>query len=149
MGLLTVGLLDLRRGEGNLYQVTVPETGLPEGLTPGTPVAVTGLKARDWENEFNGPEAPRDCVPRGRGDPAGGLTMTDLSLWLEATGALAGAGGVGYAKVRAPRLYWSVVGLPVTWGRFTWSYRSTMEVCGLTVQPSGFRALHDPEPGPS
>lgn len=67
--------------------------------------------------------------------------MTDLSLWLEATGALTGAGGLGYAKVRAPRVYWSLVGLPATWGRFTWSYRSTMDVCGLTVQPSGFRAF--------
>ncbi|MER6028433.1 hypothetical protein ACFV2N_33705 [Streptomyces sp. NPDC059680] len=52
--LSTVGLLVSDEGEGNLYQVTVPETGVPEGLTPGTPVAVTGLKARDWENEFNG-----------------------------------------------------------------------------------------------
>lgn len=67
--------------------------------------------------------------------------MTDLSMWLEATGALTGAGGLGYAKVRAPRVYWSLVGLPATWGRFTWSYRSTMEVCGLTVQPSGLRAF--------
>ncbi|MFH9658218.1 hypothetical protein ACH4NF_08885 [Streptomyces sp. NPDC017248] len=53
-GLSTVGLLISDEGEGNLYQVTVPETGVPEGLAPGTPVAVTGLKARDWENEFNG-----------------------------------------------------------------------------------------------
>ncbi|MYX25158.1 hypothetical protein GTY75_00465 [Streptomyces sp. SID8381] len=53
-GLSTVGLLISDEGEGNLYQVTVPETGLPEGLAPGMPVAVTGLKARDWENEFNG-----------------------------------------------------------------------------------------------
>ncbi|MER6693562.1 FtsK/SpoIIIE domain-containing protein [Streptomyces minutiscleroticus] len=67
--------------------------------------------------------------------------MADLTLWLEATGALAGAGGLGYAKVRAPRVYWSLVGLPVTWGRFTLSYRSTMDVCGLTVQPSGLRAF--------
>ncbi|MFE9902437.1 SCO3933 family regulatory protein [Streptomyces achromogenes] len=52
--LSTVGLLISDEGEGNLYQVTVPETGVPEGLAPGTPVAVTGLKARDWENEFNG-----------------------------------------------------------------------------------------------
>ncbi|MZD07465.1 hypothetical protein GTW43_20610 [Streptomyces sp. SID5785] len=52
--LSTVGLLVSDEGEGNLYQVTVPETGIPEGLAPGTPVAVTGLKARDWENEFNG-----------------------------------------------------------------------------------------------
>jgi S-DNA-T family DNA segregation ATPase FtsK/SpoIIIE len=67
--------------------------------------------------------------------------MTDLSMWLEATGALAGAGGLGYAKVRAPRVYWSLVGLPVTWGRFTITYRSTMDVCGLTVQPSRLRAF--------
>ncbi|MGW1984450.1 FtsK/SpoIIIE domain-containing protein [Streptomyces collinus] len=67
--------------------------------------------------------------------------MTDLTMWLEATGALAGAGGLGYAKVRAPRVYWSLVGMPVTWGRFTLSYRSTMDVCGLTVHPSGLRAF--------
>jgi S-DNA-T family DNA segregation ATPase FtsK/SpoIIIE len=67
--------------------------------------------------------------------------MTDLTMWLEATGALAGVGGLGYAKVRAPRVYWSLVGMPVTWGRFTLSYRSTMDVCGLTVHPSGLRAF--------
>ncbi|MER5823037.1 FtsK/SpoIIIE domain-containing protein [Streptomyces mirabilis] len=67
--------------------------------------------------------------------------MTDLSMWLEATGALSGVGGLGYAKVRAPRVYWSLVGLPATWGRFTLTYRSTMDVCGLTVQPSGLRAF--------
>lgn len=32
----------------------MPETGLPEGLMPGMPVSVIGLKARDWENTFNG-----------------------------------------------------------------------------------------------
>ncbi|MEU5192133.1 hypothetical protein AB0G83_34095 [Streptomyces klenkii] len=53
-GLSTVGLLISDEGEGNLYQVTVPETGIPDGLTPGMPVSVVGLKARDWENEFNG-----------------------------------------------------------------------------------------------
>ncbi|MGY1499311.1 FtsK/SpoIIIE domain-containing protein [Streptomyces sp. QTS52] len=67
--------------------------------------------------------------------------MADLTIWLEATGAIGGAGGLGYAKYRAPRVYWSLVGLPATWGRFTFSYRSTMDVCGLTVQPSGLRAF--------
>ncbi|MEU8751991.1 FtsK/SpoIIIE domain-containing protein [Streptomyces chartreusis] len=67
--------------------------------------------------------------------------MADLTMWLEATGALAGAGGLGYAKYRTPRVYWSLVGLPATWGRFSFSYRSTMDVCGLTVQPSGLRAF--------
>ncbi|MFI0716554.1 hypothetical protein ACH4SK_39430 [Streptomyces inhibens] len=52
--LMTVGLLISDEGEGNLYQVTVPDTGIPEGLAPGTPVSVVSLKARDWESEFNG-----------------------------------------------------------------------------------------------
>ncbi|MEU2606245.1 SCO3933 family regulatory protein [Streptomyces albus] len=53
-GLSTIGLLVSDEGEGNLYQVTVPERGIPEGLQPGMPVSVIGLRARDWENEFNG-----------------------------------------------------------------------------------------------
>ncbi len=56
--------------------------------------------------------------------------MADLVTWLEAGTAAAGAGGLGYAKVRAPRVYWSLVGLPVTWSRFTFTYRDTMEVSG-------------------
>ncbi|MGW7572481.1 SCO3933 family regulatory protein [Streptomyces sp. NPDC054765] len=52
--MMTVGLLISDEGEGNLYQVAIPETGVPEKLNPGTPVSVVGLKARDWENEFNG-----------------------------------------------------------------------------------------------
>ncbi|MFI6344975.1 FtsK/SpoIIIE domain-containing protein [Streptomyces sp. NPDC050560] len=67
--------------------------------------------------------------------------MTDPIVWVEASGALAAAGGVGYAKVRAPRAYWAAVGLPLTYGRFALSYRNTMDVCGLTVQPSGLRAF--------
>lgn len=50
----TVGLTIADDGEANLYTVSVPETGISEGLAVGMPVAVTGLKARDWENEFNG-----------------------------------------------------------------------------------------------
>ncbi|MEV6423368.1 hypothetical protein [Streptomyces sp. NPDC051662] len=53
-GLSTVGLLISDEGEGNLYQVTVPETGIPANLSPGMPVSVVGLRARDWENTFNG-----------------------------------------------------------------------------------------------
>ncbi|MEX3102276.1 MULTISPECIES: FtsK/SpoIIIE domain-containing protein [unclassified Streptomyces] len=67
--------------------------------------------------------------------------MTDLPTWFEVGTVASGVGGLGYAKVRAPRVYWSLVGLPVTWGRFTATYGSTMEVCGLTVQPSGMRAF--------
>ncbi|MFE5295213.1 FtsK/SpoIIIE domain-containing protein [Streptomyces sp. NPDC056632] len=67
--------------------------------------------------------------------------MTDLSTLWELGLPLAGAGGLGVAKVRAPRVYWSLVGLPITQVRFTMTYRSTMDVCGLTVQPSRFRAF--------
>ncbi|MFJ1796948.1 SCO3933 family regulatory protein [Kitasatospora griseola] len=52
--LLTVGLTIADDGDANLYTVTVPETGVSDGLAVGMPVAVTGLKARDWENEVNG-----------------------------------------------------------------------------------------------
>ncbi|MCF3960388.1 FtsK/SpoIIIE domain-containing protein [Streptomyces fuscigenes] len=67
--------------------------------------------------------------------------MTDVSTLLELSGVAAGAGGIGYAKVRAPRAYWSLVGLPIAIGRFTVTYSSTMDVCGLTVQPSRLRAF--------
>ncbi|MFJ2173962.1 FtsK/SpoIIIE domain-containing protein [Streptomyces sp. NPDC087851] len=67
--------------------------------------------------------------------------MSDLTTLLEIATPLAGAGGLGYAKVRAPRVYWSLVGLPVARVRFASSYRSTMDVCGLTVQPSRLRAF--------
>jgi hypothetical protein len=52
--LLTLGLTVADEGEANLLTVSVPETGISEELTVGMPVRVTGLRARDWENEFNG-----------------------------------------------------------------------------------------------
>ncbi|MFF1280164.1 FtsK/SpoIIIE domain-containing protein [Streptomyces sp. NPDC058299] len=67
--------------------------------------------------------------------------MTDLAMWAEATAGLSAAGGVGLAKVRAPRAYWTLIGLPATVARLGFSYRPTMDVCGLTVQPSGLRAF--------
>ncbi|MFJ6797407.1 FtsK/SpoIIIE domain-containing protein [Streptomyces sp. NPDC091268] len=68
--------------------------------------------------------------------------MTDLTPLWEVGLPLAGAGGaLGYAKARAPRVYWSLVGLPMATARFTMTYRSTMDVCGLTVQPSRIRAF--------
>ncbi|MBB1256562.1 SCO3933 family regulatory protein [Streptomyces alkaliterrae] len=52
--LMTVDLLVSDEGQSNLWKVTVPETGVPEGLAVGRMVSVVGLKARDWENTFNG-----------------------------------------------------------------------------------------------
>ncbi|WP_329220611.1 FtsK/SpoIIIE domain-containing protein [Streptomyces microflavus] len=67
--------------------------------------------------------------------------MSDLSTVIEVAGALSAAGGVGYAKARSPRVFWSLVGAPVARVRFTLTYRATMDVCGLTVQPSRLRAF--------
>ncbi|MGW4228935.1 FtsK/SpoIIIE domain-containing protein [Streptomyces sp. NPDC004980] len=67
--------------------------------------------------------------------------MSDVATVIEVAGALSAAGGLGYAKVRAPRVFWSLVGLPVARVRFAATYRSTMDVCGLTVQPSRLRAF--------
>ncbi|MBT2424807.1 plasmid transfer protein [Streptomyces sp. ISL-112] len=67
--------------------------------------------------------------------------MSDLSTVIEVAGALSAAGGLGYAKVRSPRVFWSLVGAPVARVRFTLTYRATMDVCGLTVQPSRLRAF--------
>ncbi|MFJ5709657.1 FtsK/SpoIIIE domain-containing protein [Streptomyces sp. NPDC093105] len=68
--------------------------------------------------------------------------MTDVSTLWEVGLPLAGtAGGLGYAKLRAPRVFWSLVGLPVTRVRFAVNYHATMDVCGLTVQPSRLRAF--------
>ncbi|MFC9932070.1 hypothetical protein [Streptomyces sp. NPDC127190] len=50
----TVGLLVSDEGEGSLLKVNIPENGYPEGLAPGMPVKVVGLKARDWENVIKG-----------------------------------------------------------------------------------------------
>ncbi|MGP4013694.1 SCO3933 family regulatory protein [Streptomyces sp. 4N124] len=52
--LSTVGLVVSDEGEGNLLKVVIPENGYPEGLVPGMPVQVIGLKARDWENVIKG-----------------------------------------------------------------------------------------------
>ncbi|MGW7709820.1 FtsK/SpoIIIE domain-containing protein [Streptomyces sp. NPDC054771] len=67
--------------------------------------------------------------------------MSDVATVIEVAGALSAAGGLGYAKVRAPRVFWSLAGLPVARVRFAATYHSTMDVCGLTVQPSRLRAF--------
>ncbi|MFD7238757.1 hypothetical protein ACFWAT_26075 [Streptomyces syringium] len=52
--LMKVGVVYIDEGESSLLQVTVPESGITEGLTLGTPVALPGLIARPWESVFNG-----------------------------------------------------------------------------------------------
>ncbi|MFE9453279.1 FtsK/SpoIIIE domain-containing protein [Streptomyces sp. NPDC006739] len=67
--------------------------------------------------------------------------MTDLMTVAELGGPLAAIGGAAYARHARPALYWSTVGLPVSVARFVASYSSTMDACGLTVEPSRWRAL--------
>ncbi|WP_405697869.1 hypothetical protein OHA99_24680 [Streptomyces coelicoflavus] len=52
--LSTVDVMFAANGEVEILSVTVPETGISGDLMMGTPVALTGLIARPWENEFNG-----------------------------------------------------------------------------------------------
>ncbi|WP_326629546.1 MULTISPECIES: hypothetical protein [unclassified Streptomyces] len=52
--LMTVDVMFAANGEAEVLSVAVPETGISGELIMGTPVALTGLVARPWENEFNG-----------------------------------------------------------------------------------------------
>ncbi|MFE0331696.1 hypothetical protein ACFW08_33785 [Streptomyces sp. NPDC058960] len=52
--LMTVDVMFAANDEVEILSITVPETGISGDLGMGTPVALTGLIARPWENEFNG-----------------------------------------------------------------------------------------------
>ncbi|MGW2680127.1 SCO3933 family regulatory protein [Streptomyces sp. NPDC001436] len=52
--LMTVDVLFVMNGNAEVVSVTVAEPDISGELTMGTPVALTGLVARSWENEFNG-----------------------------------------------------------------------------------------------
>ncbi|SCK24772.1 hypothetical protein H181DRAFT_01886 [Streptomyces sp. WMMB 714] len=52
--LMKVGVVYIDEGESSLIHVTVPESGVAEGLTLGAPVSLPGLFARPWESVFNG-----------------------------------------------------------------------------------------------
>ncbi|MGW5199197.1 FtsK/SpoIIIE domain-containing protein [Streptomyces spiralis] len=67
--------------------------------------------------------------------------MTDLVTVAELGGSLAAIGGAAYVRHAHPAAYWATVGLPVSLARLVASYSSAMDACGLTVQPSRWRAL--------
>ncbi|HLL32848.1 MAG TPA: hypothetical protein VK545_02910 [Streptomyces sp.] len=52
--LMTIGVVYIDEGESALIRVTVPESGVADGLTLGAPVSLPGLVAKPWENVFNG-----------------------------------------------------------------------------------------------
>ncbi|WP_455360769.1 SCO3933 family regulatory protein [Streptomyces sp. SYSU K21746] len=53
-GLMTVGVVYIDEGESSLISVTVPQSGVTDGLAVGSPVSLPGLIARPWESVFNG-----------------------------------------------------------------------------------------------
>ncbi|MFD8394402.1 hypothetical protein [Streptomyces sp. NPDC059680] len=52
--LVTVDVLFVMNGSAEVITVTVAEPDISGELAMGTPIALTGLVARPWENEFNG-----------------------------------------------------------------------------------------------
>ncbi|GCD98337.1 SCO3933 family regulatory protein [Embleya hyalina] len=52
--LYTVGIVFIANGAADVVKVTVPEPGLPNGLTAGSPLVLTGLVALPWENNMGG-----------------------------------------------------------------------------------------------
>ncbi|MET8209444.1 FtsK/SpoIIIE domain-containing protein [Streptomyces sp. NPDC005373] len=67
--------------------------------------------------------------------------MSELMTLLELGGPLTAMGGAVYTRKAHPAVYWATVGLPLSAARLMTSYNSTMDACGLTVQPSRLRAL--------
>ncbi|MGP4003614.1 SCO3933 family regulatory protein [Streptomyces sp. 8N706] len=52
--LMTVGVVYIDEGESSLISVTIPQSGVTDGLAVGAPVSLPGLIARPWESVFNG-----------------------------------------------------------------------------------------------
>ncbi|GEB58918.1 SCO3933 family regulatory protein [Streptomyces gardneri] len=52
--LMTVDVMFAMDGNAEILNLTVPQSGISGELAMGTPVALTGVVARPWENEFNG-----------------------------------------------------------------------------------------------
>ncbi|MEU8527877.1 hypothetical protein AB0C77_20135 [Streptomyces sp. NPDC048629] len=52
--LMTVDVMFVMDGNAEILNLVVPQTGISGELAMGTPVALTGVIARPWENEFNG-----------------------------------------------------------------------------------------------
>ncbi|GAA4099288.1 MULTISPECIES: hypothetical protein [Streptomyces] len=52
--LMTVDVMFAVNDEVEILSITVPQPSISGELTMGTPVGLTGLVGRPWENEFNG-----------------------------------------------------------------------------------------------
>ncbi|ONK12600.1 hypothetical protein [Streptomyces sp. MP131-18] len=52
--LYTVGVVEMLAGRADVLKITVPESGLSDGLAQGAPVRPVGLIALPWARIFNG-----------------------------------------------------------------------------------------------
>ncbi|WP_327392344.1 hypothetical protein OG533_15810 [Streptomyces sp. NBC_01186] len=52
--LMKVGVAYIDEGKSSLIHVTVPESGVTEGLALGSPVSLPGLVARPWDSVLGG-----------------------------------------------------------------------------------------------
>ncbi|MFI6289554.1 hypothetical protein ACIBCM_33270 [Streptomyces sp. NPDC051018] len=52
--LMKIGVVYIDEGESALVHVTIPESGITDGLALGSPVSLPGLVARPWDSVFNG-----------------------------------------------------------------------------------------------
>lgn len=139
--MMTVGLMVTDEGQAEVYNVSVPETGVPEGLTPGTPVAVNQSPSPYVGERVQRPEAARDRLPRRgryltrrRRTEPGGLNMTAALITSLIAGGLA-----LLLRWRRPAWYWLGIGVFIAGFRVLFRYGSVMEACGLTVPPSRMR----------
>ncbi|MFE5868309.1 hypothetical protein ACFQ6V_06575 [Streptomyces roseifaciens] len=52
--LYTVTAMLMEDGRADIMKITVPQSGLPEGLVPGSPLRPVDLFATPWARVFNG-----------------------------------------------------------------------------------------------
>ncbi|MFD7595960.1 FtsK/SpoIIIE domain-containing protein [Kitasatospora sp. NPDC059812] len=67
-------------------------------------------------------------------------TLTTTLLELSVPAATVGVGAF-YAKAKMPRTYWATIGLPLAVHRIRHDFENVMEACGLTVEPTFWRAM--------
>ncbi|MGA5584408.1 hypothetical protein ACPCIY_25355 [Streptomyces thermodiastaticus] len=74
--LFTVTLFFMEDDRAEAMKITVPETGLPNGLKPGMPVMPVELFATPWARIFNGQLSDGIAYRAERLDLVGGTAAT-------------------------------------------------------------------------
>ncbi|PIM70508.1 hypothetical protein CTU88_18225 [Streptomyces sp. JV178] len=74
--LMTITLFFMEEDRAEALKITVPETGLPNGLKPGLPVMPVELFATPWARIFNGQLSDGIAYRADRLDLVGGAAAT-------------------------------------------------------------------------